>query len=181
MTLYEKISTGIAILGLLGGAIGFVVGIAARRKAGESERVAQAARSQSVEALRKSAEALSQSASAHDRAATASERVAEVWEEMASKPEPRPEFDVKCTADRSVGWITNTGNIGARSVSIAGLPEPAKSLVGFGRPVDIPPKESVQFNIDERFSLSVEQVVITWYDDRSPEDQQTETHWLTEA
>ena len=181
MTLYEKISTAIAILGLIGGGIGFIVGVAARRRAGESEKVAEAARAQSAEALSRSAEALGKSAEAHDRAATASERVAEVWERMATEPQPRPEFEVRCTPDRTVGWITNRGTSGARNLTITGLPEAAKNLVGFPHPISLPPRQTAQFNIDERLSLSVEQVVVTWYDDRAPDEPQTETHWLVEV
>lgn len=163
MTPYEWTTTAIAVLGLVGGAFGFFYGRSARAKAGESQLLAVQAQQESAVALK--------------RSAAADERVVEVWERLAAPPEPTVDFEVGSTADRTMGWIKNIGDLEARSLTISGYPEPVKNLASIRTPIDLPPGQTIQFTISERLSLPVKQVEVAWTDDRS-EELQSKRYWI---
>lgn len=162
MTAYELLSTIIAAVGLLGGALGFMLSRTARASAKESNRVAARAQAESAEALRRSADA--------------SERVADVWERITTPPEPTVAFEVDATPDHTVGSVRNVGDLAARSLTVSGYPEQVRNLVALG-PADLPPGQAIQFGIDERLSLPVRQVELVWTDDWSDAPRR-ETCWI---
>lgn len=162
MTAYELLSTIIAAVGLLGGALGFMLSRTARASAKESNQVAARAQAESAEALRRSADA--------------SERVADVWERITTPPEPTVAFEVDATPDHTVGSVRNVGDLAARSLTVSGYPEQVRNLVALG-PADLPPGQAIQFGIDERLSLPVRQVELVWTDDWSDAPRR-ETCWI---
>ncbi|WP_440711639.1 hypothetical protein [Herbiconiux sp. YIM B11900] len=156
MTAGELVSSIIGVLGLLGGAIGFFVARTASKNADIAKRDAAAALT---------------------RSADADERVAVVLERLAAPPEPAAFFEVGRSADRTTGWIKNLGTVAARSLTVAGYPEPVKNLVSTGVPVELPPGQTLTFGISERLTLPVNQVHVVWVDDRD-EMPTSATYWL---
>lgn len=85
-------------------------------------------------------------------------------------------LEVEATADRTLGLVRNVGELEARSLRVSGYPALVRNLVNSG-PHDLAPRESVQFAIDERFTLPVRQVELVWVDDSSDRPQR-EVMWL---
>lgn len=171
-------------LGLLGGAIGFVVAQRARKQAAESERTAQAALQKSADAQTEAAAALARSADAQAdataalaRSADSGDRIAVAVEQMAARSsEPDVDF-VRVFEDSlnaKVEWaieeraephsyrLRNTGNVDAEDVQITAIPAEHAALLSGGDLGNIDAGQVGIFGTSARLSLSLHRVAVSW-------------------
>lgn len=157
-------------LGLLGGAIGFVVAQLARSKAAESERTAQAA-------LQKSADAQADAAASLARTADSSVDIVAALREIAARgSEPdvdfvriieeslnaKVEWAIEERADANSYRLRNTGNVGAEDVQITAIPPEHAALLVGGDLGNLDAGQAGAFATSPRLSLSLHRVLVSW-------------------
>lgn len=160
----------VSILGLLGGAISFVVAQLARRKAAKAARIAQ-------DALQKSADAQADAAAALARSADSGDRIAVAVEHMVARSS-EPDVDLRRVFEEAVNarveWaieertdahsyrLRNTGNVRAEDVKISAVPPKHAALLHGGDLGDLDAGQVGVFVTAPRVSLSLRQIAVSW-------------------
>lgn len=167
MTAYEITSVLLALLGLVGGVVGFIRAVAADRRSA-------AAAAESADARADAAAALEQSAAATERIAAAVEILAgeaskrgtvladRTPASLAALLEPgEVEWTLEHRVPANSFRLRNLGTVTARDVSIlGGFPSTAASFARIG------PGAAVSFSVDPgRHSRAIE---VSWRDDVTP-------------
>lgn len=169
------LSDVLAILGLVGGAVGFFVALGARRKADESERAANDARADAAAAL--------------SRSADSGERIAAAVEQMAALgSEPDVDFVrvFQKALNASVEWtieeraeahsyrLRNSGNVAAEDVRITAVPPERAALLVGGDLGDLDAGQAGVFGTSPRLSLSLHRVAVAWIEADTQQQMSTE-------
>lgn len=153
----------LAAVGLAGGVVGFFVAFGARKKADESESVANDARADAAAALWRSADS--------------GERIAEAVEKMAALTS-EPDVDLvrvyEDALNAKVEWaieervgahsyrLRNAGNVDAEDVQISAIPSEHAALLVGGSLGNLDAGQAGVFYTSPRLSLSLRRIAVSW-------------------
>lgn len=161
----------LAIIGLVGGVVGFFFALSARRKADESERVANDARADAAAALTRSAESGDRIAAAVEQmAAGSSESDVDFVRVFQDALNAKVEWTIEERAEPHSYRLRNTGNVGAEDVQITAIPAEHAALLNGGDLGNIDAGQIGIFGTSARLSLSLHRVAVSWVegDTRQP-------------
>ncbi|AZZ49788.1 hypothetical protein C5E02_11515 [Rathayibacter rathayi] len=157
------LSDVLAIIGLVGGVIGFFVALSARKKADESERVANDARADAAAALARSADSGDRIAAAVEQMATSSSEpdvdFVRIFEDALNT---KVEWAIEERADAHSYRLRNTGNVRAENVKISAVPPELAALLHRGDLGDLDAQKAGVFVTSSRASVSLHRVAVSW-------------------
>lgn len=161
----------LAIIGLVGGVVGFFVALSARRKADESERVANDARADATAALTRSADSGDRIAAAVEQmAAGSSESDTDFVRLFEDALNAKVEWAIEERTEPHSYRLRNTGNVGAEGVQVTAIPAEHAALLNGGDLGNIDAGQVGIFGTSARLSLSLHRVAVSWIegDSRQP-------------
>ncbi|PPH09682.1 hypothetical protein [Rathayibacter sp. AY1H3] len=165
------LSDVLAIIGLVGGVVGFLFALSARKTADKSERVANDARADAAAAQRRSADSNDRIAAAVEQmAARSSEPDVDFVRVFEDALNARVEWAIEERAEPHSYRLRNTGNVGAEDVQIRAIPAEHAALLDGGDLGNIDAGQVGLFKTSPRLSLSPHRVAVSWIegDTRQP-------------
>ncbi|WP_416393255.1 MULTISPECIES: hypothetical protein [unclassified Curtobacterium] len=155
----------LAALGLAGGVIGFFVALAARKKADESESVANDARADAAAALSRSADSGERIAEAVEKmAAVASEPDVDLVRVYEDALHAKVEWAIEERADAHSYRLRNAGNVSAEDVQISAVPSEHAALLVGGSLGNLDAGQAGVFHTSPRLTLSLRRIAVSWFE-----------------